>query len=450
MLIDNKQQIYSVSTLTRELKNLVENKYRFIQVQGEISNLKVPFSGHHYFTLKDDGAQLRGVLFKGQSRYLEKALQDGQQVVCHGRISIYEPRGDYQIIVDSIDFHGSGLLQLQFEKLKKLLQTEGLFSQEKKQPLPQFPKEVVLVTSATGAAVHDFISIWRKRAFPAVVKIYPVRVQGDGAAKEIADAVKSVNRHLPATDIIVLCRGGGSLEDLWAFNEEVLARSIAASAIPVVSAVGHEVDYTISDFCSDVRAATPTAAAEQIFPDILKLQRQIAHLQEKMAYTVSDILAEYQNRVRQNRRLLGDMNSLFTNISLRLDHVTENFLGAMQKTLGKRRSQCDELSARLHSLSPSAKVQIQNQRLTFASEKLLYLMKQTLTDKAQSLGRQAALLDAVSPLATLARGYSIVEKITPGTGKTTLLRQSSQVKKGDSVAVRLHTGKLTCEVTEIQ
>ncbi|MBU1456079.1 MAG: exodeoxyribonuclease VII large subunit [Proteobacteria bacterium] len=450
MIITEHSVVYSVSSLTRELKNLVESKFRFIRVQGEISNLKRPFSGHSYFTLKDEGAQLRAVLFKGQLHYLEKDIEDGQQVICHGRISVYEPRGDYQIIVDTIDFQGSGLLQLRFEKLKKLLAAEGLFARETKQAIPSFPKEVVLITSPSGAAVHDFLKVWRKRGFPANIKVFPVRVQGAGAAEEIAAALDTVNLEMETADIIVLCRGGGSLEDLWAFNEEILARAIAASRLPVVSAIGHEVDFTISDFCADLRAATPTAAAEHIFPDVMELKKQISHLLEKMAYTVSDRLDAYEQRINQNRRLLGDMKFLFTHGTLRLDHAYVSLCATMRQKLEKRQAQCEELAFRLHSHSPAARVLIQEQRLHFATEKLLYLFRQNLDNKKMALGRQAALLDAVSPLATLARGYAIASRLDPVTGKATLIRESRQVVKDDRIEIRLHRGKLECGVIEIK
>ncbi|MBU0944424.1 MAG: exodeoxyribonuclease VII large subunit [Proteobacteria bacterium] len=449
MIPSEPSHVYSVSSLTRELKNLLEDKFRFIRVQGEISNLKRPFSGHSYFTLKDDGAQLRAVLFKGQLRYLEKDIADGQQVVCHGRISVYEPRGDYQIIIDTIEFHGSGLLQLRFEKLKNLLAAEGLFAREKKQAIPSFPKEIVLITSPSGAAVHDFLKVWRKRGFPTDIKIFPVRVQGAAAAEEIAAAMTTVNLKMETADAIVLCRGGGSLEDLWAFNEEILARAIAASRLPVVSAIGHEVDFTISDFCADLRAATPTAAAEQIFPDVAELKKQISHLLEKMAYTTWDRLDNYEKRINQNRRLLGDMRFLFTHGTLRLDHAYESLCARMRKRLETWQAQCEELAFRLHSHSPVAKVLIQEQRLHFASQKLIYLLRQNLDNKKMALGRQAALLDAVSPLATLARGYAIASKLDPETGKPTLLRESRQVEKGDRIEIRLHQGRLECGVVEV-
>ncbi|MCF8056352.1 MAG: exodeoxyribonuclease VII large subunit [Desulfocapsa sp.] len=441
--------VYSVTTLTKELKNLVESKYRFIQVLGEISNLKRPYSGHAYFTLKDDRAQLRAVLFKGSSRYLEKPLEDGQQVICHGRISIYEPRGDYQLIVDSVDFQGSGLLQLRFEKLKKQLAAEGLFNPEKKQEIQGYPKEIVLITSPTGAAVHDFLKIWRQRDYPCNIKIFPVRVQGNEAAEEIGRAIVTVNNQLPDIDCIVLCRGGGSLEDLWPFNEESLARSIAGSRLPVVSAIGHEIDFTISDFCADLRAATPTAAAELLLPNGKQIREQTARLQAALIDRISSKLHFLQQQVNQNRRLLGDMNFLFTNISLRLDHAFYNFYSVMKKRLHREQSRCEDLFSRLHYNSPVARVQMQEQHLQFATEKLLYLARKTISDKENDFGRQVALLDAISPLATLARGYSISSKIDPKSGRKTLLRDSEQVKKEDRVELRLHKGRIECEVLEV-
>ncbi len=440
--------VYSVTTLTRELKNLVEGKFRFIQVQGEISNLKRPFSGHSYFTLKDDGAQLKAVLFKGQARYLVKDIENGQQVICHGRISIYEPRGDYQIIVDTVDFQGSGLLQQRFEKLKKQLAAEGLFDKENKQELPAFPKELVLLTSPSGAAVHDFLKIWRKKSFPVDIKVFSVRVQGDEAAGEIAKALSIVNKKLPQTDIIVLCRGGGSLEDLWAFNEETLARAIAESKLPVVSAVGHEIDFSISDFCADLRAPTPTAAAEMLIPDGTEIRQRITRFQNALTQQITDKLDGYQYRVDQNRRLLGDLNFLFTNISLRLDHASLKLFTVMEKIIAGAELRCDKMYSKLQNNSPVAKVHMQNQRFCFAKEKFFYLFMKSLNDKEASLGRQAALLDAVSPLATMARGYSIASRIDQKTGKATLLRDSRQVKENDKIQIRLHKGKVKCEVIQ--
>ena len=449
MIYQETDKMYSVTTLTRELKNLVEMKYRFIKVQGEISNLKRPFSGHAYFTLKDEGAQLKAVLFKGQARYLEKVLEDGQDVVCHGRISIYEPRGDYQLIVDSVDFKGSGLLQLQFEKLKKLLQDEGLFAEERKRSLPKFPKEIVLLTSPSGAAVHDFLKIWKKQGFPTTIKIFPVPVQGPGAAAEIVKALDLLNVIRPETDVVVLCRGGGSLEDLWPFNEEILARAISQSTIPVVSAVGHEVDFTISDFCADLRAPTPTAAAEMIIPDGVAIKEKISRFQKQLTRVTRNTIDHYQYQVNQNRRLLGDLDFIFTNSSLRLDHASLRLVTLIEKLISRNTTLCDDLSTKLQNNSPTAKVHLQEQRLQFATDKLLYLFRNMFMDKETMLAQQASLLDAVSPLATMARGYSITSKIDQKSGKKTLIRESEQLDIGDSLEIRLHRGRVECGVTRL-
>lgn len=449
MNFEESKDVYSVTSLTRELKNLVEGKYRFVKVEGEISNLRKPFSGHAYFTLKDDGAQIKGVLFKGQARYLEKSIQDGQQVICHGRISIYEARGDYQLIVDSVDFHGSGLLQLQFEKLKRQLQEEGLFTKENKQNCPAFPKEIVLLTSPSGAAVHDFLKIWRKKNFPTSIKIYAVPVQGQEAAHEIAKGIAIINELLPETDIIVLCRGGGSLEDLWPFNEEILARAISHSKMPIVSAVGHEVDFTISDFCADLRAPTPTAAAEMLIPDGRELAEQTERYQRSLGRILLGKIEDYQYRIAQNRRILGDMGFLFTNATLRLDHASLKLCNLIEKRISHSMALNSGLSARLHNNSPTAKVHNQEQRLQFATDKLTYLCKNLLSDKESMLNQQAALLDAVSPLATMARGYSITSKIDPKSGRRSLVTESGQLKIDDRVEVRLHRGKVACEVVQL-
>ena len=441
--------VYSVGSLTRELKDLVENRYRFIKVQGEISGLKIPFSGHSYFTLKDESAQIRAVLFKGSSRYLEQDINDGQKVVCHGRLSIYEPRGDYQLIVDSVDFQGAGLLQQRFERLKNKLAGEGLFSAERKKQIVKYPKEIVILTTPTGAAIHDFLKVWRKRNFPTNITIFPVRVQGNEAANEIANALLTINRECPGADLVLLCRGGGSLEDLWPFNEETLARAIARSTLPVVSAIGHEVDFTISDFCADLRAATPTAAAELLIPDSSHLKEQINRLKKKLSTSIYTLIEQNQRVVNQNRRLLGDLDFLFTNISLRLDHATDKLQNVMSRRLQKEQLRCNELGAKLHQHSPEARLTLQQQRLAFVFEKLHFQIERTLDERHAKLANQAALLDAVSPLATLARGYSVASKIDPVKGKKNILHSSDELQKGDQVEVRLHKGKFECEVSKV-
>ena len=285
-----------------------------------------------------------------------------------------------------------------------------------------------------------------KTQFPVNISIVPVRVQGNSASTEIAEAVASTNKNLPKTSIIVLCRGGGSLEDLWAFNEEVLARAIAQSHIPIVSAVGHEVDFSISDFCADLRAPTPTAAAEMIIPDGNILRTQISQFQHRLTRSIGNRIENFEHRVNQSRRLLGDMNFLFTNNSLQLDHATLRLVTVMEKRINSDIAQCSKLSDKLQNQSPITKIQLQNQRLHFATEKLNYLINTSIFNKEVALGGQAAKLDSVSPLATLARGYSITTKINQTNGSKTVVRDSAKLQQGDLLQVRLHKGVVECGV----
>ena len=275
------RRVLTVSELNESIRLLLEAQYPFISVGGEISNLHKPYSGHCYFTLKDSGAQIRAVLFKMQQRYLSRFPKDGDHVVCRGRISVYEPRGEYQLIVDTIDHQGAGALQLAFEQLKQRLATEGLFDEHRKRRPPGFPGHITLVTSPRGAAVHDFIHIANRRCPMVRIAVYPVAVQGEQASAEMIRALEEINARV-ATDLIVLCRGGGSIEDLWAFNDEHLARAIRRSAVPVVSAVGHEIDFTIADFAADLRAPTPSAAAELLTPDSAALRVRINQQDERL------------------------------------------------------------------------------------------------------------------------------------------------------------------------
>ncbi len=440
--------ILTVSQISRSIRTLLEGEFRFISVSGEISNLSRPYSGHSYFTLKDEGAQLRAILFKGQQRFLAKDINDGQQVICHGRISVYEPRGDYQLIVDSIDFHGAGALQLQFEKLKNRLAVEGLFDQARKKMIPMFPRKIVLITSPTGAAVHDFLKVWRNRQWGATIQIFPVRVQGIGAAEEIAAAIATVNRELDS-DIIVLCRGGGSLEDLWAFNEECVARAIADSTLAIVTAIGHEVDFTIADFCADLRAPTPTGAAEQIIPKLSILQRQILIFKRQLTILLLQKIDNYSRQVSQNRRLLGDLRLNLANFTLKLDHTTSLLTSFMERFLQQQTLNFARVQARLEHQSPVTIMTIQRQRLAHITTKLIQQMHVLLQQKNAAFSAQAALLDSVSPLATLARGYAIVRRKNTEQKKDDIITSSRQVHHGELIEILLHSGRLDCEIKEI-
>ena len=314
--------IYTVSALTREVRDRLETYFSLVWVSGEVSNLRQPLSGHYYFTLKDAGAQLRAVLFKGSHQHMRFKPQEGSQFLCRGRLTVYEPRGEYQLVVDYLEPLGLGALAQAFEVLKTRLKDEGLFAPELKKPLPFLPKKIALVTSPTGAAVRDFLRLLRQR-FPNVeVLIYPVKVQGAEAAGEIARALDDLAAY-PGVEVIVLARGGGSLEDLWPFNEEVVARAIHRCQTPVVSAVGHEVDFTIADFVADKRAPTPSAAVELVAPDKAELKRRLARLGAALAGT----LARRRDLARQHlslmARRLPDMRRSLVDLRLRVDDKAE-------------------------------------------------------------------------------------------------------------------------------
>lgn len=446
--IPSEPPIFTVSQISRSIRNLLEGEFRFVRVSGEISNLSRPYSGHSYFTLKDEGAQLRSVLFKGQQRFLAKDICDGQQVVCHGRISVYEPRGDYQLIVDTVDFQGAGLLQLQFEELKRRLAAEGLFDEERKKAIPPFPRKITLITSPSGAAVHDFLKIWRNRGWRATIHIMPVRVQGTGAAEEIAEAIARINKEL-VTELIVLCRGGGSPEDLWAFNEECVARAIAGSALPIVSAIGHEVDFTIADFCADLRAPTPTGAAEQIIPDFALLQREILLYQRQITTLLLRKIDGYSRQVSQNRRLLGDLGMTLSHFTLQIDHTTSRLTNAMDRLLQQQILAMERIMARLQHQSPVNRITIHSQRLRHATDNLAQRMQALIKQKSAAFSTQAALLDTVSPLATLARGYAIARRKKTGRNQEEIITRSDQAHPGEQIELLLHKGRLECEINRV-
>jgi exodeoxyribonuclease VII large subunit len=438
--------IQSVSELTHSIRNLIEGEYRFVHISGEISNLKFPFSGHLYFVLKDSAAQIKAVLFKGQKKYLTENIRDGQQVICHGRISVYEPRGEYQLIVDTVDFFGTGLLQLKFEEQKQRLAAEGLFAPENKKELPVFPQDIVLITSPAGAAVHDFLTICKKRKTSARIRILPVRVQGEGAAEEIAAAVGRVNREMDA-DVIVLCRGGGSLEDLWAFNEECVARAIYASRVPVVTGIGHEIDFTIADFCADLRAPTPTGAAEAIIADNIKLLSGIHKFQGRMSAAILRKLEDCRKQVLYNQRLLGDLGSIFSNSALKLDISVSRLIQSIKALLQNRATSCRQLTRRLHHQAPAVKIAFQQQHLEFLQNTLERQIGTLLERKTTTFQQKIARLDTISPLATLARGYAIVSRRKTISSETEIITKSDQVELKENLEIQLNLGRIQCEVT---
>lgn len=445
-------QVQTVTELTRSIRGLLETEYPFVTVSGEISNLRQPYSGHSYFTLKDSGAQIRGVLFKSQLRYLSSPPENGQQVLCRGRISVYEPRGEYQIIVDFIQDSGVGTLQLAFEELKKQLAAEGLFEESRKRSLPFLPEKVFVVTSPNGAALFDFLRIAGSR-FPSIpISIYPVRVQGDGSAEEIVTALEQINRQIEtdkeisaANQVIVVCRGGGSIEDLWAFNEEKVARAIASSHIPIVSAVGHEIDFTIADFVADHRSPTPTAAAKDVLPDHTLLKNHLKEIRNRLISTLNKTIIKFRQDVRIQQQQLGDPFSILGHARLKLDNNQLALSSAMTNVLHRHTQTLHKIAARLSNQRPSRKIESQKHALRELSEKLSFFINRQIERKRSEIEKTVTLLNAVSPLAVLSRGYAIVKKPTDE-----VIKSSRQVKRGEELIITLHQGSLHSTVTEIE
>ena len=433
----NSQHIFTVSEVNAGIRSLLEQRFSWLSVSGEISNLRRPYSGHLYFTLKDDHAQLRAVLFKMQQRYLQQQPADGLEVICHGRLTVYEPRGDYQLIVDTIDFHGSGALRAAFEQLKKKLDGEGLFDTCHKKKLPLLPAHITLVTSPRGAAVHDFIRIARRR-FPGIrLAVYPVAVQGPEAAMEIAGAIEQINR-VVSTEIIVLCRGGGSIEDLQAFNDEHLARVIFNSDIPVVSAIGHEIDFTIADFVSDLRAPTPSAAAELIVPDRENLRDTVSSLQQRLVRAQQRRIDRLTDKLALYRHKIGDLSSLLSELFLRVDQLSMLLVHAVQGLVVAKQQKIDRIRLRLERQNPSHRLEAAQARVTELKNRTIRAMQQVLTTQGRRLAQQSQLLEAVGPRNILARGYAVVRNIKTGR----LVTDSSRIKPGDQARIFLNRGSL--------
>ena len=394
-------KVYTVSRLNREAKSMLENHFPLLWVEGELSNLSRPASGHLYFSLKDAHAQVRCALFRGNQKTLSAPPKDGMQVLVRARVSLYEGRGDYQLIVESLEESGEGALRRAFDLLKNRLAQEGLFDGAHKKPLPRLPKRIGIITSPSGAVLHDILTTLKRR-FPAIpVLLHPVPVQGDGAAEKIAAMLHLAGKRLDC-DVLILARGGGSLEDLWAFNEEIVARAIHACPIPVVCGVGHETDFTIADFVADARAATPTAAAEMLSPN------------------QADWLASLENMERRLRRQLRDQ-----------------LLSAQQRL--------DYLNARLLQHNPQALLREQRLRNQHLHLRFTNAIRRLLERAHERLARAAQALDTLSPLATLARGYAILE--LPSSGA--VVRHATQLRAGDAVRARLAQGMLDCRVEKV-
>lgn len=436
-------RILTVSELTSKIRDLLEGEFPEVIVEGEISNLRCPISGHFYFTLKDERAQIKAVLFRGQANFLKFDLANGQHVLCWGRVSVYEPKGEYQLIVDYVEPKGLGALQLAFEQLKRKLEQEGLFDPARKRPLPLLPRRIGIVTSPRGAVIRDMLNVLQRRFENLEILIYPVRVQGEGAAEEIAQGIDYLGLY-GNVDVIIVARGGGSLEDLWAFNEEVVARSIYRCPVPVISAVGHETDYTISDFVADLRAPTPSAAAELVVRQKAELREKIASLEKRLLVQIRHLIGVKAETLKRLTRSLRDPRKGLEEASKKLEEMNRRLLRAVQKAIGEKAQRTMALQRILMSHSPDRELDRFSMHLEDLKGRLFSRLTQLIKGKADRLSALAGRLNALSPLAILERGYSITWLLP----QQVLLKDSSQASPGDLVRVVLHRGELICEVKE--
>jgi exodeoxyribonuclease VII large subunit len=448
------REILSVSELTAHVRRLLEQRVGSVWVTGEVTNLRAQASGHIYFTLKDAGSQLSCVLFRGETVPHRELLQDGQKLLLQGDLTVYEARGQYQLIVHAVELQGTGALQIAFEKLKQKLAAEGIFAPERKRPLPRFPQRIGLVTSPTGAAIRDVLHVIRRRNASLEIVLAPCRVQGDGAGREIAVAIRSLNefnqRLLTSSpteaqlDLILITRGGGSLEDLWAFNEEIVARAIFNSALPVVSAVGHEIDFTISDFVADLRAATPSAAAEIITEGVFsslefisEAARRIQQLTRQQLERKTDELYHTVSRLARvhPRRKFNDWIQ-------RLDDLRGSLLRCTKQGTRQQRVILQNLSERIRRVRPAQL--LKQRRELFEQEKLRLSeqMKHRLRERKDHVETLVSRLRLLGPAQVLARGYSIT--MDSDTGQ--VIRDATKVKSGQSLKTRLQKGEVLSKV----
>jgi exodeoxyribonuclease VII large subunit len=440
-----ERRIYTVSELTRKIKSLLESSYPFVWLTGEVSNFRAPVSGHFYFTLKDPGAQISAVMFRAQNRTLNFELEDGLSVRAMGRINVYEPRGIYQIIIEYLEPEGVGILQLAYEQLKAKLAAEGLFHGKHKRALPFLPQRIAVVTSPTGAVIRDILNVINRRYPNIAVAVVPVRVQGEGAAKEIAEALYLLNEQDHA-DVIIVARGGGSLEDFQAFNSELVARAIFSSQIPVVSAVGHETDYTIADFTADLRAATPSAAAELIVPVQQELVRDMRRILDALKTAMSKRLTLLRERTLQVSGRLIHPRRQIIDYRLRLDDVSHRVVREFRREFEKKRDRLHLARARLTRCSPELMIQDLNIKLEYYNQSLSSAMQFYLQSKGGGLDTSVARLNGLSPLAILERGYSVT-RLLP---EHTLIKDIRQVNLGQRVEVTVSRGAMVCRIERKQ
>ena len=445
----DKPQTLTVSQLNRQVRSLLEGHFDFVWVEGEISNFASPSSGHWYFSLKDGSAQVRCAMFRNRNQRIRFNPENGDAIRLRCRVSLYEGRGEFQLIVEHLERAGAGALQHAFEQLKARLLAEGLFDSERKQPLPTSISKLGVITSPTGAAIHDILTVLERRCPAIEVFILPVTVQGEAAPGEIAAAIERANRWQKegkiSLDALIVGRGGGSLEDLWAFNEELVARAIAASDLPVVSAVGHEVDFTIADMVADHRAPTPSAAAELLSPDQREWLARLQSLEQSLERQIRRKLADAGRELEHLKRRLKHPGAQLREQAQRLDDLEQRLILAQKHLLRQRHSELTLLQSRLHAHSPLARLQEGRQELKRLQQRLENAIHNRLDEAKTHLAHQSQLLASLSPLATLQRGYSI---LTDSEGR--IVSDSDAISQGAAIQARLAHGqlKLTVEDSE--
>lgn len=437
---ESKPSAISVSELNRQVKRMLEVSYAQVWVTGELSSLARPSSGHWYFSLKDEKAQIKCAMFRGANQRLRFQPKEGDKVIVRGKLSLYEGRGDYQLIVDSMEPVGLGELQAAFDALKLKLMGEGLFDAQHKKALPKTPKRLCVITSRSGAVIHDIIHV-AKRRFPALhISLIPVNVQGEGAAQEIANAIRLANAHQLA-DVLIVGRGGGSLEDLWAFNEELVARAIYESELPIISAVGHEVDVSIADMVADYRAPTPSAAAEYITPDQYELSQKLDDQQRRLSFLVRNKMAQATRSTNSAEKRIRHPGHLLEEKALRALSLEKELKQLALLATQKRRALVSQQETQMQRFQPKLQVERSQRRTELAFNRIQERFNQAYAEQTHRLSLAASGLHVVSPLATLERGYSI---ISDSSGK--VIRARKGLKKGQVVEARLKDGLAQLEV----
>ncbi|MCC1497293.1 exodeoxyribonuclease VII large subunit [Alcanivorax sp. 1008] len=439
----DERRIWTVSRLNLEAQGLLEGGFPLLWIEAELSNLSRPASGHLYFSLKDDRAQVSGAMFRNRAQLLRFTPRDGMQVLVRARVTLYVPRGNYQLVIEHMEEAGEGRLRREFEQLREKLRAEGLFDDSRKRTLPAFPRQIGVITSATGAALRDILQVLKRRAPQLPVLIYPAAVQGKDAPGQLIAALALANRRQDC-DVLIMARGGGSLEDLWAFNDEQLAREVAASSIPVVSAVGHEVDVGLTDYVADLRAPTPSAAAELVSPDLETLGQRVATLGRRLAVHMQHHLQREQQRLGWLEKRLGRPEQRLQQVAQQIDELEARLRRHLQQRLALPAQRLDQLKRRLHGRDPRVLLSLSETRLTGLAKRLALPLPRQVRDRQRDLRQLSNRLNSVSPLAVLGRGYSI----TFHEGQA--LHSVAGLQAGHTIQTRLRDGEVLSTVTELK